>query len=232
MLTTTLCYSTKNHLFKNYSMKTTLTGADILINECDKALRAMFIKPQGTRPIPQPTSANHIELDDAEIKQSIALMRVNHTGEVCAQALYQGQAITARSKTVKEKMQEAAVEEIDHLQWCESRLEQLGGRTSLLNPVWYAGSLAMGTIAGVLGDKWSLGFLQETENQVEKHLGDHLEQLSDNDFASRAIVEQMKIDEAQHAEMAKESGAAELPSAVKWAMGKTADVMKVVAAKI
>lgn len=213
-------------------MKTTLTGADILINEFDKALRAIFTKPQGTRPIPKANSKESGVLSDAETKQSIELMRVNHTGEVCAQALYQGQAITARSANTKEKMQEAAAEEIDHLQWCEMRLEELGGRPSLLNPVWYVGSLTMGTIAGALGDKWSLGFLQETEVQVEKHLGDHLKKLSEKDLSSRAIVAQMQIDEAQHAKMAKESGAAELPTTVKWLMGKTANVMKVVAAKI
>lgn len=213
-------------------MKTALTGTDILINECDKALRALFMKPQGTRPTPQTNSNKQETLSPTEIKQSIELMRINHTGEVCAQALYQGQAITARSNKIKTKMQEAAAEEIDHLEWCETRLEGLGGRPSLLNPVWYVGSLTMGTIAGALGDKWSLGFLQETETQVEKHLGNHLEKLSKNDFASRAIVAQMQIDEAQHAEMAKESGAAELPNTVKWLMGKTANVMKAVATKI
>jgi len=191
-------------------MKAALTGTDIIINECDKALRAIFAKPKGTRPTPQPSSKPQEELTDSEVKQSIELMRINHTGEVCAQALYQGQAITAR----------------------EARLEELGGRPSLLNPIWYAGSLTMGTLAGVLGDKWSLGFLQETEIQVEKHLGDHLEKLSEKDQASRAIVEQMQIDEAQHAQMAKESGAAELPIIAKWMMVKTANIMKIVAAKV
>ena len=213
-------------------MKTALAGTDILINELDKTLRALFTKPQGTRPIPLPASTEQEELNDAEVKQSIELMRVNHTGEVCAQALYQGQAFTARSLAVKEKMHEAAIEEIDHLQWCETRLEELGARPSLLNPVWYACSLTMGTVAGVLGDKWSLGFLQETEIQVEKHLGDHLEKLSKKDLASRAIVAQMQIDEAKHAEMAKDNGATELPNSAKWLMSKTANVMKVVAAKI
>lgn len=212
-------------------MKNSLTGADILINECDKALRSMFAKPKGTRPCPQPNS-EQFELSESDTKKSIELMRINHTGEVCAQALYQGQAITARSSAVKDKMHEAAAEEIDHLEWCESRLETLGGSTSLLNPLWYTSSLAMGTLAGILGDKWSLGFLQETETQVEKHLDDHLDQLPESDHASRAIVAQMKIDEAQHAEMAKENGAAELPRAAKWVMSRTADVMKVVAGKI
>jgi len=213
-------------------MKTALNGTDILINECDKALRAIFTKSQGTRPIPKTSSKEQDALNTAETKQSIELMRINHTGEVCAQALYQGQSITARSNEVKAKMQEAAAEEIDHLEWCETRLEELGGRPSLLNPVWYAGSLTMGTIAGAIGDKWSLGFLQETEIQVEKHLGDHLEKLPKNDFASRAIVKQMQIDEAQHAEMAKENGAAALPGTVKWLMEKTANVMKTIAAKV
>lgn len=231
-LATTICYSTKNHLFKIHSMKATLTGTDLIINECDKALRAIFTKPKGTRSTPQPNSKPEEELSDFEVKQSIELMRINHTGEVCAQALYQGQAITARSTSVKEKMHEAASEEIDHLQWCETRLEELGGRPSLLNPVWYAGSLTLGTIAGILGDKWSLGFLQETEIQVEKHLGDHLEKLPENDKASRAIVKQMQIDEAQHAQMAKENGAAELPLIAKRIMTSTANIMKTVVAKI
>lgn len=213
-------------------MKTNFTGTDFFINECDKALRAMFVKPYASRPIPLPEISSSESLSDPEIKQSIALMRVNHTGEVCAQALYQGQSITARSAGVKDKMQEAAAEEFDHLHWCETRLEELGGRSSVLNPLWYLGSLAMGTMAGFLGDKWSLGFLQETEIQVEKHLGDHLNKLSEKDVASRAIVQQMQIDEAQHAEMAKENGAVELPSTIKWLMGKTASVMKVVSAKL
>ncbi len=208
-----------------------LSSSDRLINEFDKALRSMFVKPQAERISPADAIEEN-ELDVQQTKLSIELMRVNHTGEVCAQALYQGQAITARSSQVKEKMKVAALEEIDHLNWCETRLQELGGRTSLLNPFWYLGSLTMGVTAGWLGDKWSLGFLQETEQQVEQHLAEHLDDLPDNDKKSRAIVAQMKIDEGQHAEMAAASGAAELPALVKKAMATTANAMKFIAAKV
>ncbi len=210
-----------------------LEGIDTIISGLDDALRAMFTKPTAARVNPaDDKKMTETELSDAERLKSIELMRINHVGEVCAQALYQGQAMTAKTSDVKEKMQEAAQEELDHLSWCSDRITELGGRTSLLNPVWYTGSLAMGAIAGAIGDKWSLGFLEETENQVEQHLAEHLDHLPENDLRSRTIVEQMKIDEAKHAQMAHDNGAAELPKVVKHMMKGTANVMKVVAAKI
>jgi ubiquinone biosynthesis monooxygenase Coq7 len=157
--------------------------------------------------------------------KSASLMRVNHVGEVCAQALYQGQALTSRSIDVKDKMNEAAEEEIDHLNWCYQRIEQLDSHTSYLNPIWYLGSFALGIGAGLAGDKWSLGFLAETERQVVEHLESHLERLPAEDTISRAIVSQMAEDEAKHAEMAVENGAAELPEFIKQAMKKTAGLM-------
>ena len=156
---------------------------------------------------------------------SASLMRVNHVGEVCAQALYQGQALTSRSAEVREKMNEAAEEEVDHLNWCYQRIEQLDSHTSYLNPIWYLGSFALGIGAGLAGDKWSLGFLAETERQVVEHLQSHLERLPEEDIISRAIVTQMAEDEAKHADMAVESGAAELPKVVKQAMKVTAGFM-------
>lgn len=208
------------------------SAADNLINEMDKALRAMFVKPTAQRPSPSRELPLDSNLEEAEIKSSIELMRINHTGEVCAQALYQGQALTAKSADVAEKMQQAAQEEIDHLDWCHSRLDELGGRPSRLNPLWYLGSLTLGAVAGRLGDKWSLGFLEETERQVEQHLADHMQRLPENDHRSRAIVTQMKIDEAEHAEMAHNNGAAELPQTIKKAMNMTAALMKTVAGRI
>jgi len=152
-------------------------------------------------------------------------MRVNHAGEVAAQALYRGHAVTARTGALRSHMERAAEEETDHLAWCEQRLEELGSRTSLLNPLWYAGSFAIGALAGLVGDKWSLGFVAETEHQVVKHLEDHLTRLPAEDEQSRAILEQMRKDEAQHATVAIEAGAAELPEMVKKAMTLTSIVM-------
>ena len=210
-----------------------LEGIDHVIAGLDTALKSIFAKQSPKRK--SPAAAGKIpeqDLSELERKKSIELMRVNHVGEICAQALYQGQALTARSAEVKDKMQEAAAEEVDHLSWCDERITELGGRTSLLNPIWYAGSLGLGTLAGLIGDKWSLGFLEETENQVEQHLAEHLDYLPENDQRSRAIVEQMKIDEAKHAQMANDNGAEELPTIIKSAMKNTANLMKVVAAKI
>ena len=210
-----------------------LEGIDHVISRLDIALRSIFSKPSPNRK--NPATEKKIpeqDLSDQVRQKSIELMRINHVGEVCAQALYQGQALTARSTVVKNKMQEAAAEEIDHLSWCDERITELGGRTSLLNPIWYVGSLGLGTAAGLIGDKWSLGFLEETENQVEQHLAEHLDYLSENDRRSRAIVEQMKIDEAKHAQMAHNNGAEELPAVIKNTMKVTANLMKIVAAKI
>jgi ubiquinone biosynthesis monooxygenase Coq7 len=152
-------------------------------------------------------------------------MRINHCGEVCAQALYQGQALTAKLPDVREKMEQAAAEENDHLQWCSDRLEQLDSHKSLFNPLWYASSFTIGAVAGILGDKWSLGFVAETEKQVVKHLESHLKKLPKNDLQSKCIIEQMRDDELHHATVAIEAGGADLPAPVKTLMNGMAKVM-------
>jgi len=159
-------------------------------------------------------------------------MRVNHVGEVCAQALYSGQALTAKNETVRVELEQAAREETDHLAWCEARINELGGRKSLLNPLWYGGAFGIGVAAGLLGDKWNLGFLAETERQVEAHLDGHLQQLPAADSRSRAVVEQMKADEARHAQTAVDHGGAPLPAPVQLAMRLAADVMRQTASRI
>ena len=165
------------------------------------------------------------ELSADERRLAGALMRVNHVGEVCAQALYSAQALTARAPGLREQMRSAARDETDHLAWCEKRLQELGARTSLLNPLWYAGAFAIGAAAGRAGDKLSLGFLVETERQVEQHLDDHLQRLPQADGSSRAVVAQMKADEARHADAAERAGAAPLPAPVRWLMRAAARVM-------
>lgn len=165
------------------------------------------------------------ELSAREKRRAAGLMRVNHAGEVAAQALYQGQAATARLPEVREAMEEAAREEEDHLAWCEERLSELGEKPSRLGPFWYAGSFAIGAAAGMVGDKWSLGFVAETEKQVCEHLDGHLQKLPERDQRSRAIVEQMKADEAHHGEAAKEAGGADLPRPIKDAMKLASRVM-------
>jgi ubiquinone biosynthesis monooxygenase Coq7 len=201
------------------------TFIDQCIAQTDQALRTVFGEPIGSgRENPaQPASDN--ELSATEKAESIRLMRVNHAGEVCAQALYQGQALTARSHETRTKMTQAAVEENDHLTWCRQRIQQLGGHTSLLNPVWYAGSLAMGAASGLLGDKWSLGFLAETETQVVKHLEGHLQRLPAGDSKSHAILEQMQTDEAKHQATAVKAGGVELPVPVKKMMTLMSKIM-------
>lgn len=192
----------------------------------DQALRTCTPgASQGRRQSPAST-AKETEMSEAECKHAAGLMRINHTGEVCAQALYQGQAVTAKLPDVRESMEEAAAEEIDHLQWCEQRLEQLGSQTSLFNPLWYGLSYGIGAAAGLAGDRWSLGFVAETEQQVCEHLRDHLEQLPEEDARSRAIIEQMIIDEEHHGETALAAGGAPLPAPVKWAMTAMSQVMK------
>lgn len=168
-------------------------------------------------------------LSSAEKKQSIGLMRINHTGEVCAQALYQGQAMTSKSYHLKAELEHAKEEEIDHLAWCADRLQDLGGRASILNPVWYLGALTMGVVAGACGDEWNLGFVAETERQVEAHLHQHLERIPSHDTKSRAVLAQMKLDEAAHAAMAEEHGARSLPWWIQKTMSFTADSMKKIA---
>ena len=205
------------------------TPLDRLISRLDEALRL------STGGAPPPKRANPAgetpasELTEDERRHVAGLMRVNHAGEICAQALYAGQAVTARNPQVASDMQRAADEEIDHLAWCEQRLEELDDRPSLLNPFWYAGSFAIGALAGAAGDKWSLGFLKETERQVEAHLEDHMGRLPESDTRSRAILDQMKSDEASHAEMADQAGAAELPEAVRGAMAAVSGIMKTLA---
>ncbi|WP_434633868.1 2-polyprenyl-3-methyl-6-methoxy-1,4-benzoquinone monooxygenase [Chromobacterium sp. CV08] len=197
---------------------------DKLITELDKGLRTLCAPAHSARAHPDQDIAE-AGLSAAEKKHALGLMRVNHCGEVCAQALYQGQALTARDASAREALRQAAQEEVEHLAWTERRIRELGGRPSLFNPLWYTGSLALGVAAGVFGDKWNLGFLQETERQVGAHLDSHLSALPEGDERSRAIVSQMRDDELQHAEMARELGAAELPGPLKAAMKLSARLM-------
>lgn len=191
----------------------------------DQAVRALSDNALTTG---KPYPANRTDeqpLDDADRKHAAALMRINHTGEICAQALYHGQGVVSRSREIQEKMQEAAFEEGDHLAWCKKRLDELGSHTSYLNPLWYAGSFCIGMAAGMVGDKWSLGFVAETERQVIKHLEGHLETLPSQDVRSQKILQQMEIDEAKHRDEAIDSGAHELPGVVKKAMSLVSKVM-------
>ncbi|MDH5764543.1 MAG: 2-polyprenyl-3-methyl-6-methoxy-1,4-benzoquinone monooxygenase [Gammaproteobacteria bacterium] len=198
---------------------------DHWISQADHALRTVLGKPVITeRPDPS-EGMTESTLNDIERSHSAGLMRVNHSGEVSAQALYQGQALTARLDEVRASMERAALEENDHLAWTEKRLHDLGSHKSVLNPIWYAGSFAIGAFAGAIGDKWSLGFVAETEHQVIKHLDQHLEQLPVNDARSRVILKQMKDDEAHHATVALEGGGAELPWPVKKIMQAMSRVM-------
>lgn len=196
----------------------------VLIN-FNAALQTNF----GTPPVTErPNPANHIvenEMTDEEKKLSAGLMRVNHAGEISAQGLYQGQALTAKLPDVRAQMERAAAEENDHLDWCEKRCYELDSHTSYLKPAWYIGSFTIGAVAGLAGDKWSLGFVSETERQVVAHLNSHLKRLPNQDEKSRAILEQMKVDELHHAKLAESSGAAKLPAPVKLAMKLTSKVM-------
>ena len=197
---------------------------DDWISALDNGLRTVFTSAHTVRAVPGDEMAEAM-LDAAQKRHAAALMRVNHVGEICAQALYQGQAMTARDSGAKRSLALAAQEEVEHLAWCESRMQALGGRKSLLNPLWYAGSLALGVTAGILGDQWNLGFLAETERQVGAHLASHLDELPMEDNKSRAVVEQMKIDESKHADTAVALGAAELPAPVRGLMRVMAGVM-------
>ena len=198
---------------------------DLLINEVDKGLKYSTQNYQTDR---RPYPAEKVEqgsLNEFEKNHSAGLMRVNHSGEVCAQALYRGQAITAKLIDTKAKMEQAASEELDHLSWCNKRLEELDSKPSLLNPIWYCMSFSIGAIAGLIGDKWSLGFVHETEEQVVKHLDGHLDKLSDKDLKTRSVIEQMRIDEERHSQDALEAGAEILPNEIKELMSKVAKVM-------
>ncbi|MDD4913229.1 MAG: 2-polyprenyl-3-methyl-6-methoxy-1,4-benzoquinone monooxygenase [Sideroxydans sp.] len=201
-----------------------MPNLDSLIIEFDKGLRTLFAKAPTARPYPD-ANIEESAMTDAEKKHAAALMRINHTGEICAQALYQGQALTAKDPAVEAKLNHAAWEETEHLAWTSHRVYELGGRLSLLNPFWYTSSLAMGALAGALGDKWNLGFLAETERQVGAHLQHHLDTLPPQDAKSRAVAQQMFTDEVGHADMAVELGAAELPLPVKVAMRGMSQVM-------
>ena len=204
---------------------------DQAIIEFDKALRTVFASARSVRPVPGEDIPD-AEMSDAERAHAAALMRVNHVGEVCAQALYQGQSIMSRDPAIRDTLRQASQEETEHLAWTERRIAELGGRKSLLNPLWYGGALAIGMLAGRFGDRWNLGFLAETERQVEQHLKTHLDTLPAADRRSRAIVEQMKVDEAEHAETALRLGAHELPAPAKAAMKLAARVMTTLAYRL
>lgn len=197
---------------------------DTLIPEFDKALRAVFATAPTRRPMPG-EELREAEMSAAEKRHVAALMRVNHCGEICAQALYQGQALSSRDPAVKRELEQAAWEETEHLNWTERRIAELGGRKSLFNPLWYAGSLAIGVFAGKCGDAWSLGFLAETERQVEGHLESHKARLPTQDRKSWEVLEQMKADEIRHAETANHHGARELPAPIKLAMKLSSKLM-------
>ncbi len=201
-----------------------MPNIDKFIFGLDHALRTLFTPAQTLRPVPG-TELPEAELNESEKSESTALMRVNHVGEICAQALYQGQALTARDTEVQHTLTQAAREETEHLAWTERRIAELSGRKSLLNPLWYGGSFAIGAVAGLLGDKWNLGFLAETERQVEVHLAGHLKRLPHHDSKSRAIVAQMQVDEAGHAAAAMSHGGTELPMPVKLVMKLGSKVM-------
>jgi ubiquinone biosynthesis monooxygenase Coq7 len=201
-----------------------LTPIDRLLTAADSALRALSGAHHGARPAPQ-SAMPGAPLDPEQKRMAGALMRVNHVGEVCAQALYQAQALATRNPALRLQFERAARDETDHLAWTQQRLRELGARPSLLNPLWYAGAFGIGLIAGRAGDPVSLGFVVETERQVEQHLESHLDRLPREDAASRAVVERMKEDEAGHATSAEQAGAAPLPAPVRWAMRAAARVM-------
>jgi ubiquinone biosynthesis monooxygenase Coq7 len=208
------------------------TPIDRLIIGIDSALRMATGQTNEAQRDNPADSVPEIVMEEEQRRHAAGLMRINHAGEVCAQALYAGQAATARNPAVQADMQQAANEEIDHLSWCKERLDELDSKPSLLDPFWYAGSFAIGAAAGLAGDGWSLGFLKETENQVEAHLEGHIEKLPPEDARSRAILDQMKIDEAKHAKMAEDSGAYDLPRPVSRLMKLTAGVMKAVSYRV
>jgi ubiquinone biosynthesis monooxygenase Coq7 len=197
---------------------------DHVINTFDAALRTVFTEAKPSRARPD-ALIQEDAIADNQKQEVVALMRINHVGEVCAQALYSGQALTSRNPQIVSALKQAASEETDHLAWCESRIKELGGRKSLLNPIWYAGSFTLGAVAGAIGDKWNLGFLAETEQQVSAHLAGHLKALPLEDTKTRAIIEQMRADEASHAQEAVNLGAAELPTSIKYLMKMSSKIM-------
>jgi ubiquinone biosynthesis monooxygenase Coq7 len=205
---------------------------DRFIIEFDTALRSVVGGAHAHRPTPGSDAPIANLLDAKEREHAAGLMRVNHVGEVCAQALYQSQKLVARNPEIRQMLDHSGQEEMDHLAWCETRLQELGSHTSYLNPIWYAGSFAIGLVAGLAGDKWSLGFVAETEKQVENHLESHLEKLPAEDQRSRAIVGQMRIDEIEHGQAAIAAGGTVLPEPVKNLMQAISKVMTTTAYKI
>jgi ubiquinone biosynthesis monooxygenase Coq7 len=205
---------------------------DRLVMNFDQAVRTLAGRPLVTGRTNPAADREEADLSEAEKRESMRLMRVNHAGEVAAQALYQGQALTARLPVVRGRMERAAEEENDHLDWCEKRVNELGGHVSYLNPAWYLGSFAIGAAAGAIGDKWSLGFVAETEKQVIEHLDGHLRRIAPQDSKSRAIVEQMKIDEARHGAEARRAGGVDLPQPVRQLMKLTSRVMTGIAYRV
>ena len=209
-----------------------MSPIDRLILEFDTALRSVVGGAHAHRPTPGSDFGGNSGLDAVERKHAAGLMRVNHVGEVCAQALYQSQKLVARNPEIQEMLDHSGQEEMDHLAWCENRLQELGSHTSYLNPLWYAGSFAIGLAAGLAGDKWSLGFVTETEKQVENHLESHLEKLPKEDQRSRAIVDQMRVDEIAHGQAAKNAGGANLPEPIQKIMQAMSKIMTTTAYKI
>jgi ubiquinone biosynthesis monooxygenase Coq7 len=209
-----------------------MTPVDRLIIEFDTALRSVVGGANAQRPTPGSESGANLALDSEQRKHAAGLMRINHVGEVCAQALYQSQKLVARNSEIKEMLDHSAQEELDHLAWCETRLKELGSHTSYLNLFWYAGSFAIGLAAGLAGDKWSLGFVVETEKQVENHLESHLKKLPEEDHRSRAIVDQMRIDEIEHGQAALHAGGVTLPEPIQKIMQAMSKVMTSTAYKI
>jgi ubiquinone biosynthesis monooxygenase Coq7 len=212
-------------------MERTLTPVDRLLDGVQNALETVLGSARAERPNPAGDRAD-IVLDEAERRHAAGLMRINHVGEVCAQALYVGQALVARDAATRAQLLHAAQEETDHLAWCADRLRELDSRPSLLNPLWYAGSHAIGVVAGLRGDGWNLGFVVETERQVEAHLDEHLQSLPEADLRSRAILETMKSDEARHAANAEAAGARVLPPPIPSLMAAASKLMKTVAYRI
>lgn len=208
-----------------------MVNIDRLIAQVDRALRTVNDVAEASRASPA-EALPEAELSEPDRRHAAALMRVNHVGEVCAQALYQGQSLTARDPHARLALERAAREEEDHLAWSAERVHELGGRTSLLNPLWYAGAFAIGAVAGALGDRWNLGFLAETERQVEEHLSGHLERLPPEDARTRTLVEAMRSDEARHRDTALRLGAAELPAPVRLAMRLASRIMTSVAYRV
>lgn len=208
-----------------------LSPFDRLLSEAQRAVESVLGEPVANRPNPGETEGD-IVLDEDERRHAAGLMRINHVGEICAQALYSGQAAVARDEATRADLLAAAAEETDHLAWCADRLRELDSRPSLLNPLWYGGSYAIGMLAGLRGDGWNLGFVVETERQVEAHLEEHLKTLPEADRRSRAILETMKADEARHAEHAEQAGAKVLPQPIPTVMAAASKLMKTVAYRV